>query len=159
MHSYTTLFVLKGGDILECQERFDSFCKKVLRNHARNYDQMLRYRRQKECFSEDILKNKRYQYFFSVEPPQDTYVFNVLNMDVIVEDEFLGAALQELSEERRMIVLLSYFFDMTDSEIGASLHLIRRTVSYRRDTTLKQLKKYLEDYANEKKRKCPKRKI
>ena len=28
--------------MLECQERFDSFCKKVLRNHTRNYDKMLR---------------------------------------------------------------------------------------------------------------------
>ena len=150
---------MKGEDILECQERFDSFCKKVLRNHARNYDQMSRYRRQKEYFLEDVFRNKKYQHFFSVEPPKNIHVFRVLNMDVIVEDELLGAALQELSEERRMIVLLSYFLDMTDSEIGSCLNLIRRTVSYRRDTTLKQLKKYLEGYVNEKKRERPKRKI
>ncbi|WP_371367876.1 hypothetical protein SRRS_16490 [Sporomusa rhizae] len=138
--------------MLECQERFDSFCKSVLRNHARNYDQMVRRRRKRECFSEDICEDTRFQRFFSVVPCQDTYVFRVLDMDVSVEDLFLGAALQALSEDRRAIVLLSYFLDMTDSEIGACLHLIRRTVSYRRDTTLKQLKKYLEDLADEEKR-------
>lgn len=138
---------------MECQERFDSFCKSVLRNHARNYDQVLRHRRKRECFSEDICEDTRFQRFFSVAPCQDTYVFSVLGMDVNVDDAFLGAALQELSEERRTIVLLSYFLDMTDGEIGAYLHLIRRTVSYRRDTTLKQLKQYLEDLANEEKRK------
>ncbi|EGO64306.1 RNA polymerase sigma factor [Acetonema longum] len=139
--------------MVECQERFDSFCKSVLRNHARNYDQVLRRRRERECFSEDICEDKRFQRFFSVTPCQDTYVFRVLDIDVSVEDILLGAALQELSEERRAIVLLSYFLDMTDSEIGACLHLIRRTVSYRRGTTLKQLKKYLGDFADEEKTK------
>lgn len=140
--------------MLECQERFDSFCKSVLRNHARNYEQVLRRRKQRECFSEDICEDTRFQRFFSVAPFQDAYVFRVLGMDVNVEDAFLGAALQELPEERRTIVLLSYFLDMTDVEISSYLHLIRRTVSYRRETTLKQLKKYLEDLANEEKRKC-----
>ncbi|WP_122629506.1 RNA polymerase sigma factor [Lucifera butyrica] len=140
--------------MMECQERFDSFCKTVLRNHAHNYDQMLRRRRKRECFSEDICEDKRFQRLFSVAPFQDTYVFRVLDMEVSVEDVLLGEALQELSEERRTIVLLSYFLDMTDSEIGAYLHLIRRSVSYRRGTTLKQLKKYLEDLANEEKREC-----
>ncbi|HMM21532.1 MAG TPA: sigma factor-like helix-turn-helix DNA-binding protein [Selenomonadales bacterium] len=139
--------------MVECQERFDSFCKSVLRNHARNYDQVIRRRRERECFSEDICEDKRFQHFFSVAPFQETYVFRVLDMEVSVEDVLLGEALQELSEERRTIVLLSYFLDMTDSEIGACLQLIRRTVSYRRGTTLKQLKKYLEDLADEEKRK------
>jgi RNA polymerase sigma factor (sigma-70 family) len=138
--------------MLECQERFDSFCKKVLRNHARNHDQMLQRRRKKECFSEDICKDKRFQHFFSVDPLQDSYVFRVLDIEVIVENEFLGAALQELSDDRRTIVLLAYFLNMTDREISIYLNLIRRTVSYRRDATLKQLKKYLEDYVNEEKR-------
>ena len=137
--------------MLECQERFDSFCKTVLRNHARNYDQVVRRRRKRECFSEDICEDTRFRRFFSVDPFQDTYVFRVLDMDVSVEDVFLGAALQALSEDRRAIVLLSYFLDMTDGEIGACLNLIRRTVSYRRGTTLRQLKKYLEDLINEEK--------
>ncbi|WP_169558435.1 sigma factor-like helix-turn-helix DNA-binding protein [Propionispira raffinosivorans] len=76
----------------------------------------------------------------------------MLGIEVTVENEFLGAALQKLSDDRRTIVLLAYFFNMTDCEISTYLNLIRRTVSYRRDATLKQLKKYLEDYVNEKKR-------
>lgn len=112
---------------------------------------MLRRQREKEYFSEDVLRDQKYWSFFSVMPSQDAYIFRVLNMNVSVESEFLGEALKELSEERRTIVLLSYFLDMTDSEIGACLHLLRRTVSYRRCTTLKQLKKYWEVYADEKK--------
>ncbi|MBP2657036.1 MAG: sigma-70 family polymerase sigma factor [Firmicutes bacterium] len=138
--------------MLECQERFDSFCKKVLRNHARNYDQRLHRRREKEYFSEDICRDKKFQHFFSVAPILDNYVFRVLDIEVTVENEFLGAALQELSDDQRTIVLLAYFLNMTDREIGEYLHLIRRTVSYRRDATLKQLKKYLEDCSDEKKR-------
>ena len=38
---------------------------------------------------------------------------------------------------------------LTDQEIAEYLNLIRRTVSYRRGTTLKQLKKFLEEYIDE----------
>lgn len=72
-----------------------------------------------------------------------------MNMDVSVTNLFLGAALEKLEEDRRDIVLLSYFLGFTDQEIAEYLSLIRRTVSYRRGTTLKQLKKILEEYSYE----------
>lgn len=69
-------------------------------------------------------------------------------MDVEVKDFILGAALEKLDDDRRHIALLSYFFEMTDQEITEYLNLIRRTVSYRRSATLKQLKKFLEAYVD-----------
>ena len=70
-------------------------------------------------------------------------------MDIAIKDFLLGAALEKLEDEQRDIVLLSYFFGLTDQEIAEYLNLIRRTVSYRRGTTLKQLKKFLEEYIDE----------
>jgi len=72
-----------------------------------------------------------------------------MNMDVLVKNLILGAALEDLEDERRDIVLLAYFFEMTDQEIAERLNLIRRTVAYRRGSTLKQLKKFLEAYADD----------
>lgn len=142
-------FNKKEADALGCQEQFDSFCKKILKNHVRNHEKQLRRNRSRECFSEDVWKDHSWQQYFSVPPSEDVYTFRVMNMDVSVTNLFLGAALEKLEEDRRDIVLLSYFLGFTDQEIAEYLSLIRRTVSYRRGTTLKQLKKILEEYSYE----------
>ena len=134
---------------MSCQEQFDSFCKTILKNHARNYEKQLRRSSRRECFWEDVYKDFKLQQYFSVPEYEETYVFRVMNMDIRVENFLLGAALEKLDNDRRDIVLLSYFLEMTDQEIAKCLNLIRRTVSYRRGTTLKQLKKILEECIDE----------
>ena len=42
--------------------------------------------------------------------------------------------------DRRDIILLSYFLDMSDAEIANVLNMVRRSVAYRRTSTLKLLK-------------------
>ena len=135
--------------MLGCEEQFDSFCKKLLRNHARNYEKQLRMIKSRECFAEDVCRDCSFQRYFSVPSHEEAYVFKVMNMDIAIKDFLLGAALEKLEDEQRDIVLLSYFFGLTDQEIAEYLNLIRRTVSYRRGTTLKQLKKFLEEYSYE----------
>jgi len=61
-----------------------------------------------------------------------------------VSDADLAEALNKLPADRRDIVLMSYFFDMTDKEIAERLNMARRTVAYRRTSTLKDLKKIME---------------
>jgi DNA-directed RNA polymerase specialized sigma24 family protein len=74
----------------------------------------------------------------------DEYVFSVLGESVGVTDCDLAEALNELPADRREIVLMSFFFDMTDKEIADKLNMARRTVAYRRTSTLKELKKLME---------------
>ena len=61
-----------------------------------------------------------------------------------VQDERLADALSQLSKEKRDIILLAYFLDMNDREIGEKLAMVRRTVQRRRTSTLCELKKRLE---------------
>ena len=49
-----------------------------------------------------------------------------------------------LPDDRRDIVLLAYFLDMTDREIAEKLDMVRRTVQYKRTQSLKELKKEME---------------
>jgi RNA polymerase sigma factor (sigma-70 family) len=51
--------------------------------------------------------------------------------------------LDALTADKRDIILLSYFLDMTDKEIADRLNMARSTVAYRRTTTLGELKKLL----------------
>lgn len=77
-------------------------------------------------------------------------IFNVLSLDVIVTDDVIAKALQCLPERKRDIILLSYFLELSDREIGDKLNMLRATVQYQRTRTLQQLKTFMEGDAYEK---------
>ncbi|MBC2322802.1 sigma factor-like helix-turn-helix DNA-binding protein [Listeria booriae] len=52
---------------------------------------------------------------------------------MVVTGELIVEALKNLPEDNRNIVLLYYFFCMTDREIAEKLDLVRRTVSRRQN--------------------------
>ncbi|HKM01293.1 MAG TPA: sigma-70 family RNA polymerase sigma factor [Sedimentibacter sp.] len=71
-------------------------------------------------------------------------IFNVLGLDVIVADGVIAEALESLPERKRDIILLSYFLELSDREIGDKLNMLRSTVQYQRTSTLQKLKKFME---------------
>lgn len=56
----------------------------------------------------------------------------------------LGEVLQYIAPPRRDVILLCYFLELSDAEIGRLLHINRKTVSYRRESALRKLKELLE---------------
>lgn len=131
------------------QHAFDSFCKKILKHEARDfYDELKRQRSREVSFSDLSAKQLEQLYsedqYFSTEQ-----IFNVLGLDVAVTDDVIAEALESLPERRRDIVLLSYFLELSDREIGDKLNMLRATVQYQRTRTLQRLKKIMEGDANE----------
>ena len=127
------------------QHAFDSFCKKVLKNEARDYyDAVKRLRDKEVSFSElsiqELEQLSTADVYFATEQ-----TFNVLGHDVIVNDESIAAALRNLPERKRDIILLSYFLELSDMEIGKKLNLIRSTVQYQRTSTLRELQKMMKE--------------
>lgn len=72
-------------------------------------------------------------------------VFAVGEDFVFVQNEELAEALKQLTERKRELILLYFFLDKTDQEIAALYRMLRRTVTYQRKSSLKQLKQYLEE--------------
>ncbi|MGD9568689.1 MAG: RNA polymerase sigma factor [Sedimentibacter sp.] len=126
------------------QHAFDSFCKKILKHEARDYyDELNRQRSREITFSD--LSAKEMEQFYTVDKYFVTeQIFNVLGLDVIVTDDVIIEALQCLSELKRDIILLSYFLELSDREIGDKLNMLRSTVQYQRTRTLQQLKTFME---------------
>ena len=127
------------------QRVFDCFCKKVLKYEARNhYGEMKRLHDKEISFSElteqELAQLSTTDNYFSTEQ-----IFNVLGHDIVVSDESIAEALRNLPERKRDIILLSYFLELSDGEIGKKLNLIRSTVQYQRTSTLRELKKFLEE--------------
>ena len=141
----------KGGENVKSnsheqdkQHAFDSFCKKILKHEARDYyDELKRQRSRETIFSDLSAKEMEQLYtedkYFAIEQ-----VFNVLGLDVIVTDCVIAEALENLPERKRDIILLSYFLELSDREIGDKLNMLRSTVQYQRTSTLQQLKNFME---------------
>jgi len=131
------------------QHAFDCFCKRMLKNEMRDYYSELNKRRKNEVsFSElsavELQQLSAYDEYFA-----DEHSFKVSQEQIIVKDDMIAEALAELPQNKRDIILLSYFLDMNDGEIGKKLNLVRSTVQYRRTSILKELKKIMEEKGND----------
>lgn len=86
------------------------------------------------------------EYFFEYQH------FSVLDYDIKVRNELLAEALNDLTDRRRSVVLLSYFLDMSDTDIARRMNLVRSTVNEHKKISIKMLRKIMEKRTNEKKK-------
>ena len=73
----------------------------------------------------------------------DEHIFEVQGLPVVATGNLLAEAIAQLPEDKRDVILLSYFLGMNDREISERLNVVRQTISKRRLTTLKELREYL----------------
>lgn len=71
-------------------------------------------------------------------------IFLIDNVEILIKEEALANALRSLSQYRLEIILLYFFLEKTEKEIGELLHRTQQTINYQRQNTLMQLKRYLE---------------
>ena len=93
---------------------FDAFCKKVLRNEARDYlDELARQRNREISFS-DLPVEVMEQLSVCDDYFADDRTFDVLGNTVQIASDELAEAIAALPKQKRDIILLSYFLDMPD---------------------------------------------
>ena len=131
------------------EHQFDTLVKTVLTGEVKNA-------------KAEIAKRERREITFSAlgdwfvdslctydEHESDYFSFEVNGYDIIIKDDLLGEAVNSLSEKKRNIILMSYFLDMTDKQIGELLNLLRSTVTYQRHSALEMLKKFMEEMTDD----------
>jgi RNA polymerase sigma factor (sigma-70 family) len=131
------------------RHRFDCYCKKVLKYKARDYCRTIKRRRAREVSLTELSEQDFAKLSGTDEYLKDACSFHALGHDITVSDEQIAEALNALSADRRDIILLSYFLGMTDREIAERLNLARSTVTYRRASTLRLLRRIMEGNAYE----------
>ena len=117
------------------QHQFDAYCKKVLRNEAKNIrKQKARIKKNEEPL--DYVSESKY--------PQPEYEYKssylLLGMEILVSDPKLSLAIDALSEMKRKIVLLYYFAGFNDKEISEILNMSTSGIWYQRTKAIEQLK-------------------
>ena len=126
------------------QRQFDCFCKKVLREEARDYIRSLKRRSEKEAVFSDLSNAQLSRLAQLDDYPSASTSFFVQGQTVFVRDDRLAEAISKLAPDRQEIILLSYFLNMSDQEIAKRLTMARSTVQYKRANALKDIKKKLE---------------
>jgi RNA polymerase sigma factor (sigma-70 family) len=134
------------------RHRFDSYCKKILKYTARDYYTRQKWRGEREVSFSELTERELASLAASDKYFTDERIFEADGESIGVSDGELAEALSTLPVDRRNIILLAYFLDMTDKEIAERLNLVRRTVAYRRTSTLRVLKKIMEGKADDRKR-------
>jgi RNA polymerase sigma factor (sigma-70 family) len=126
------------------RHQFDSFCRKVLREEARDYIRAIKKLAEREVSFSELSEEQMERLCVQDKYPSEQHHFDVQGYHVVIEDNRLAEALSSLSDEQRDIVLLSYFLDMNDREISERLNIVRSTVQYRRTSSITKMRERME---------------
>ena len=131
------------------QHAFDSFCKKVIRCEAYNAYRAIGRRQDLEItFSQLPEEAMETLATWDVYPWEYTS-FPVGSDVILIKDDRLAAALTALPQRFRDILLMYWFLELADREIGERLSLSRRTVNNRRQQAYELLKKLMGGEADD----------
>lgn len=134
------------------EEKFDSYCKKCLRNEARDMYRAQRKQREREMNFSDLceaqLQSTPFQYWDAYE--EEFAEFQLFDGTIVIHSELLAHLLNRLSPFNRNIILMSIWMEMSDREIGEHLHISRSSVQYKRTNILREMREAAEGKDDEK---------
>ncbi len=109
--------------------QFDCLIRKVIDRTVKNYYRELGRRAKHEIPFCDVTETDLNHHASVIDEYSVEYtVFLVYGMEIHVYDERLCMAIQKLKERQRNIVLMFYFLDMSDTEIGEIIGISRCSV-------------------------------
>ncbi|MBY2478238.1 sigma-70 family RNA polymerase sigma factor [Clostridioides difficile] len=128
------------------EHQFDSFCKTVLRNYARDiYDE--NKHRNDYLVSLESLSLAELSKLSILDDYDSNYICMVsYDYNIRIEDVLMAQAIGKLTKRKQDIILLSFFLNMTNADIATLMDLAESTVHYHKTNALKELKKLMEEH-------------
>ena len=132
------------------EHQFDAYNKKIMRRKAAKCYAVLNQKQLREVPFDSLAGEEEEQMAVSDSYEGLGYPFEAAGVSIIVQDERLIRAFEQMQPEKRSLLLLYYYLDMRDRVIAEQLQMIRRTVTYQRMAALSCLKAILEELDEEK---------
>lgn len=122
------------------RNRYDAFCKAVLRNEAKNYLSEMARQRDREKSLDTLTQQELDKLSTTDHYPSDSYIFSSHGYDLQIDNELVAEAFASLPEQEQSILILHCVLEMADGEIGSLMGMSRSAVQRHRTNTLKQLR-------------------
>ena len=126
---------------------FDSFIKTVARNFCRNLKRAKE--NQDKHFSEEPIDYILELLSHEDRYPSDYFVLYAGGHSCVVESETLYKALFSLPENHRKVLLLDFWYDLTDEEIAKRMEVTVRTVYNYRQRAFQAIRRFYEQGSSE----------
>lgn len=128
---------------------FDSFCKKVIRNEARNIKKRYARLREQQISFTELPESVLDSCQTLDSSAENSEVFLAQGMKLIVANLDLAEVINQLSESKQIIILLYYFAGFNDREIGEAIGMSIGGVWYQRKRAEEELKQRLGEKSYE----------
>ena len=135
------------------RHQFDRKCKLALKGELVDYTRHIDYLSKHEVILSELKERELEKLFVIDEYDGEYFDFQALGYDIQLKDTLLAEALNELTERKREVIMLSYFQGLSDADIARKLNLDRSTVNEHRKRSLELLKQMMEERSNENKKK------
>ena len=146
----------KGGEKMDLehhyrhkQHTFDAFCKRTIRNESANAFRQVRVQQDRFMSLSDLSEEGSEALATYDLYPWEYTSFPVDGDVILIKDDRLADALTTLPKRFRDILLMYWFLEQADREIGERLSLSRKTVNNRRQQAYELLRKLMGGDANE----------
>lgn len=131
------------------EHQFDSYCKTVLRNFARDIYAAENFRNSLFISIDTLTEDQLSKFSFADEYNIDYSHFPTSGEDVFIKHFLIAQAVASLSEQKQDIILLSYFLHLTNAAIASLMNLSESTIHYHKVNALNELRTYLEEHKND----------
>jgi len=132
-------------DTKDIQRAFDVYCKKNIKNSAKDIWREKARRKRKIVNFSDMNTNDIFRLLEHFDEIELCKRFSVVGYSVDVQNLELAEALISLNKKQRDIVLLYFFVGFKDIEIADMFKQPRSTVQYTRAKALQTIKNFMED--------------
>ena len=120
---------------------YDSFIKKVLKNRSRTLKK--RYYHQAQCGELATIQLFCRQNN-SLQPTYENEILLVDGLPIHIESNALYEALLTLPEQHLLVIMLTFWFEWSTTELAKRFHVTDRTIRNWREKALSELQKQLD---------------
>lgn len=128
------------------QHTFDSYCRVVVRNEARNIKKSQKRIQGLQTSLEHISNDEKEALYYYDSNLTNSEVFLINGLKIVVQDVDLAGIIKLLPDDLEEIILLYYFVGLNDREIGERYGLSAGSLWSLRQRAVRLLQRYLEEW-------------
>lgn len=130
--------------------KFDACVKKALVNELKYRLRSMKNNRERYVNISELSQKELNQLSYADTYPSDIFSEKLTTrlFDTVIHDELLYEALMSIKPNIRELIVLEYWGNLTDAEVGQVISMSRRMVNYNKNNALQKLRKIIEELRN-----------